>query len=307
MAPKAASTSVNMWKYVSIFLMLTLLPWAVYLQFRESAGSLDVSAIAAKFNLRPDLQTENTASNGAQSETDMQKESALPTSKATIQVSPIVVTSVPKQPPKEKSEGPKITDSENKVKLDIGNESPKSADTSSKREKSSAGGTVASSELETQMKSDVVQSIVPKADQKSAGKKIVPESKKVGDSKKQSYGSEELSYRGSSFKRLKTIIPKPIKGDVPLNGSKPLWGVKHKGTDAIFALACKYPTQFYKRFVGTLRNAGFTEDVVLAVSPEPQMKPGVAKYLQETEVVAYSFDVDCAGPDNCKMKDEFLG
>ena len=46
---------------------------------------------------------------------------------------------------------------------------------------------------------------------------------------------------------------------------------------------------------------------MLAVSPPAQMKPGLGAYLQETNVVAYPFEVDCEGPDNCKLKDEFLG
>eukprot|EP00607_Mallomonas_marina_P010783 CAMPEP_0182422184 /NCGR_PEP_ID=MMETSP1167-20130531/7784_1 /TAXON_ID=2988 /ORGANISM="Mallomonas Sp, Strain CCMP3275" /LENGTH=424 /DNA_ID=CAMNT_0024599995 /DNA_START=277 /DNA_END=1548 /DNA_ORIENTATION=- len=99
----------------------------------------------------------------------------------------------------------------------------------------------------------------------------------------------------------------PVLGPVVTNGMKPLFGMKHEGGDAIFALACKYPKQFYQRFVGSVREAGYTGDVVLAVSPPSQMKPGVKEYLQETRVVAYGFEVDCEGPDNCKLKDEFLG
>ncbi|RYG67997.1 hypothetical protein EON64_06160 [archaeon] len=30
-------------------------------------------------------------------------------------------------------------------------------------------------------------------------------------------------------------------------------------------------------------------------------------YLKETSVLAYEFDVDCQGTDNCKLRDEFLG
>lgn len=69
--------------------------------------------------------------------------------------------------------------------------------------------------------------------------------------------------------------------------------VQHKGTDAIMALACNYPTIYYKRFVGSLRKFGYTEDIVLAVSPVEKMKPGVEAYVKETGVVAYGFDVDC--------------
>jgi len=99
----------------------------------------------------------------------------------------------------------------------------------------------------------------------------------------------------------------PVLGPPPTSGSVPLFGVKHKGGDAIFALACKYPKQYFQRFVGSLRQFGYDDDIVLAVSPPAQMKPGLEDYLKATNVVAYAFEVDCLGPDNCKLKDEFLG
>ncbi len=37
------------------------------------------------------------------------------------------------------------------------------------------------------------------------------------------------------------------------------------------------------------------------------MKPGVLDYIKETNVVAYAFEVDCQGKDDCKFKDDFLG
>ena len=104
----------------------------------------------------------------------------------------------------------------------------------------------------------------------------------------------------------KTARKLPVLGPTPTNGTKPTFG-KHNGKDAIFALACNYPVSFYARFVGTLRKFGFNDDIVLAVSPPPQMKPGVEQYVTDTEVVAYAFDVDCAGKDNCRLKKEFLG
>eukprot|EP01035_Chromulina_nebulosa_P023224 gene23224-30104_t len=99
----------------------------------------------------------------------------------------------------------------------------------------------------------------------------------------------------------------PVQGPIPSEGAVPLFGVKHKGTDAIFALACNYPKIYYQRFVGSLRLAGYEDDIVLAVSPVEKMKPGVLQYVKDTKVVAYGFDVDCDGPDNCKLKDDFLG
>lgn len=99
----------------------------------------------------------------------------------------------------------------------------------------------------------------------------------------------------------------PVLGPYPSDGAVPLYGVKHSGGDAIFALAANYPKQFYQRFVGSLRKAGYTGDIVLAVSPPAKMKPNVEKYIKETKVVAYGFDVDCKGKDNCRFYDNFLG
>jgi hypothetical protein len=103
------------------------------------------------------------------------------------------------------------------------------------------------------------------------------------------------------------MMKQPVLGEIPVNGAKPLFGKQHEGGDAIFALACKYPKLFYERFVGSLRKSGFKGDIVLAVSPVDKMKPGVADYVKQKGVVAYGFEVDCKGKDNCKLMDEFLG
>lgn len=99
----------------------------------------------------------------------------------------------------------------------------------------------------------------------------------------------------------------PVLGPIPSEGATPLFGFQHTGGDAIFALACNYPKEYYQRFAGSLRKFGYDGDIVLAVSPPEKMKPGVSAYLKATKVLAYSFDVDCAGKDNCKMQDAFLG
>ncbi len=76
----------------------------------------------------------------------------------------------------------------------------------------------------------------------------------------------------------KLVLPDmPVLGPVPTDGAQPLYDIKHKGTDAIFALACNYPKLYYQRFVGSLRKIGYNEDIVLAVSPEEKMKPGKVK------------------------------
>ena len=86
-----------------------------------------------------------------------------------------------------------------------------------------------------------------------------------------------------------------------------MFGFKHQGGDAIFALACYYPLEYYQRFVGSVRKFGYNGDIVLAVSPAGKMSHGVPKYLKKMNVLAYGFAVDCAGKDNCKFKDHILG
>lgn len=38
----------------------------------------------------------------------------------------------------------------------------------------------------------------------------------------------------------------PVLGPTPVKGAKPLYGLSHFGTDAIFALACNYPIKYYQ-------------------------------------------------------------
>lgn len=159
-------------------------------------------------------------------------------------------------------------------------------------------------------KKDAPKKDTPKKDTpKKTSKKDTPKTSKKEDEDKD--GSKDIhavtSKKIDSFAIVHQSVLQPVKGHLATNGSKPLWNMKHKGTDAIMALACKYPVQFYKRFVGSLRKAGYSEDIVLAVSPVNQMKPGVETYLKDQQVVSYAFEVDCAGPDNCKLRDEFLG
>jgi len=96
-------------------------------------------------------------------------------------------------------------------------------------------------------------------------------------------------------------------GGLVTNGSVPLYGVKHQGGDAVFALATNYAIMYYQRFVGTLRKTGYAGDIVLAVSPPSKMKPMVEDYIKKMNVVSYAFEVDCRGKDNCRFRDDFLG
>jgi hypothetical protein len=98
----------------------------------------------------------------------------------------------------------------------------------------------------------------------------------------------------------------PVLGSVPINGSLPIYG-KHKGTDAVFALAYNYTTVDFVRFIGSLRKSGYTEDIVIAVSPKEKLKPEVKEYLQMNDVVAYEFALECARKDICRLTENFLG
>ena len=111
----------------------------------------------------------------------------------------------------------------------------------------------------------------------------------------------------SPFSAYASVPIVPVLGAYPTNGIQPLYGKKHQGGDAVFALACKYPKYNFQRFVGSLRKFNYDGDIVLAVSPPNEMRPGVNAYLEKMNVLAYPFGVVCDGKDNCRLKDEFLG
>jgi hypothetical protein len=117
----------------------------------------------------------------------------------------------------------------------------------------------------------------------------------------------QQSKQTKPVKQQQKTNKKKLSTSIPTDGARPLFGARHKGTDAIFALACDYPLINFKRFVGSLRKSEYNEDIVLGVSPVLQMKTGVEEYLRENNVLAYSFDVNCTAPDSCKLVDDFLG
>ena len=101
-------------------------------------------------------------------------------------------------------------------------------------------------------------------------------------------------------------VKEPVLGPFASNGTKPMLG-QHTGRDAIFALAAGYPIDLFKFFVGSLRQAGYTDDIVLAVNTKDKIRKDVYAYLQRTQVVAYGFDVDCEKKDSCRLREDFLG
>jgi hypothetical protein len=89
--------------------------------------------------------------------------------------------------------------------------------------------------------------------------------------------------------------------------AKPLFGRTHNGSDGIFALAAGYDLISFQRFIGSLKKCGYSEDIVLGVSPRSAMKVGVEDYLRLTNVIAYEFDVECQSHGVCKFDKKFLG
>jgi len=83
----------------------------------------------------------------------------------------------------------------------------------------------------------------------------------------------------------------PITHTMAVNW-RPLWPSPHRGNgNAVMALASGYSKNDFMKFVGSLRRTGYNEDIILAVSPKMDEKTRI--YLQEMEVIAYPFEVDC--------------
>ena len=85
----------------------------------------------------------------------------------------------------------------------------------------------------------------------------------------------------------------------------------------VFGLMFGYGLIDYKRFVGSLRDTGYTDDIVLATSHPSKgkaMRPGVEQYLKGHRVLAYPFQFQCkkkgqkrrnllVTPAGCQMTD----
>jgi hypothetical protein len=255
---KAANAPSRVWKYLSWFLICTVLPWAMYLQFREKADQLDIVQ--------------------ALKERSAKLVHEIPPMPTLTAVEP-VPTPLP-QTPLEPARIEKVVD-----KVVVPNKKP--------------------AEIAKQVDHTHTTPQKQVVETRSEPAKMVPTyTDTVGVWPEWLPPPNPNAQKTKKF--VKSTLP-PVVGPVVTNGSQPLWGLQHKGTDAIMALACKYPVQFYKRFVGTLRKFGFTEDIVFAVSTVATMKPGVEAYLKSKEVLSYGFDVECAGSDNCRFTEAFLG
>jgi hypothetical protein len=108
----------------------------------------------------------------------------------------------------------------------------------------------------------------------------------------------------------RTVTKKNLKGESLHSqtfAAKPLFGRTHKGSDGIFALAAGYDLISFQRFIGSLQKSGYSEDIVLGVSPKSTLKVGVEEYLRLTNVIAYEIHVECRDTAVCKLDKKFLG
>eukprot|EP00557_Chaetoceros_sp_GSL56_P003295 CAMPEP_0176499958 /NCGR_PEP_ID=MMETSP0200_2-20121128/13240_1 /TAXON_ID=947934 /ORGANISM="Chaetoceros sp., Strain GSL56" /LENGTH=669 /DNA_ID=CAMNT_0017898483 /DNA_START=31 /DNA_END=2037 /DNA_ORIENTATION=- len=97
------------------------------------------------------------------------------------------------------------------------------------------------------------------------------------------------------------IYPSPAKdGSHPI--VEPTFGQHRSHVDAVFALAEGYDLKIYVLFIESLKDTGFSGDLVLSVSALDQLKPGVEAYLRSyvkeegeegLNVVAYTVSWTC--------------
>jgi len=99
----------------------------------------------------------------------------------------------------------------------------------------------------------------------------------------------------------------PISYPTPgMNGSHPIiqptFGEHRSHADAVFALAEGYDLKIYVLFIESLKETGFTGDLVLSVSSHDKLKPGVEEYLRSyhklegedgINIVAYTVEWTC--------------
>lgn len=122
--------------------------------------------------------------------------------------------------------------------------------------------------------------------------------------------SQSLTTSLASYLTKKTPTIPPFKlllGDKPINGMKPLFGKSHSGKDAVFALASNYDLIQFRRFVGSLRKVGYTDDIVLGVNTLAKLNPNVKDYILSQNIIAYGVDYVCAKEDHCQLPDNFYG
>jgi len=107
---------------------------------------------------------------------------------------------------------------------------------------------------------------------------------------------------------------------------KPAFGTHRPNQDAILIFAEGYDLSIYLAFVESLLNTGYTGDLVISISNEAKLKPGVKEYLQShsnnsqtdtVNIIAYEVNWSCfkqsgetasgsgEGVNHCKMDNAF--
>lgn len=77
---------------------------------------------------------------------------------------------------------------------------------------------------------------------------------------------------------------------------KPAFGIHRSSSNAIFVFAEGYDLSIYLAFIESLSNSGYTGDVVISISQEDKLKPGVKEYLTSKKglnIVGYEVEWDC--------------
>jgi hypothetical protein len=89
-------------------------------------------------------------------------------------------------------------------------------------------------------------------------------------------------------------FPKPTRkiDDLAVPIVEPAFGVHRSRSDAILAYAEGYQLSYYMMFLETLKDAGFTGDVVLAIADKSIIKPDVEDYLRTYAISGENVDDD---------------
>lgn len=76
----------------------------------------------------------------------------------------------------------------------------------------------------------------------------------------------------------------------------PLWATPaHRKTEnVVTGLALNYKESSHRFFVGSLRRAGYSGDIVIVTEPLARMQSMSARYLQSMSVIAYAIDPKCS-------------
>ena len=100
------------------------------------------------------------------------------------------------------------------------------------------------------------------------------------------------------YSQTLTSWPSPIERAGPNSTIllKPAFGMHRSTSNAIFVFAEGYDLSIYLAFIESLSNSGYTGDVVISISQEDKLKPGVKEYLTSKRglnIVGYEVEWNC--------------